>query len=152
MAPVSRRRALLAALALGAAFAPAGARAQACTFSTGPTAMAFGAYSPASGAPADSTSTFSYDCRNASFRATVELSAGAGTFAQRQMSLGAERLAYNLYQDAARTIVWGDGTPPSRTLVGTRRRTTYTIYGRIPAGQWVAPGVYGDSITVTLLF
>jgi spore coat protein U-like protein len=146
-----RLRLLAPVLALAAWSVPGAGRAQ-CTFATGPTALVFGAYDPAGAAPVDSTATFSYACPNSRFRATVLLDAGAGTFTQRQMTLGADRLGYNLYQDAARTVVWGDGTPPSRTLTGTRRRVTYTIYGRIPAGQWVAAGVYTDTITVTLLY
>jgi spore coat protein U-like protein len=68
--------------------------------------------------------------------------------------MGAERLLYNLYLDAARTIVWGDGTGGSQTgpMVTTRGAggtTTAYVFGRIPAGQDVAAGVYGDTIRVT---
>ena len=150
-----RSRPLLLALAFAALGVPCLARAQTCTFTTGPTALPFGAYDPASATPDDSTSTFVFNCTGRGSRlvlATVSLSAGAGTFTQRQMTLGVDRLNYNLYQDAARTIIWGDGTPPSQTRTNLVRRTTYTIYGRVAAGQWTAAGTYGDTITLTLLY
>jgi len=70
------------------------------------------------------------------------------------MAKGAEELFYNLYRDAARTSVWGDGMggtqvqfvpdPPNNTPV------PFTIFGRVPAGQDVSAGAYADSVTVTV--
>jgi spore coat protein U-like protein len=64
-------------------------------------------------------------------------------------------LQYNLYLDAARTAIWGDGTggtqsyttasPPSGTQV-------VTIYGRIVAGQDVAAGGFADTVTAIVNF
>jgi spore coat protein U-like protein len=142
---------LAAALLMAALFAPGAAGAQTCTFTTGPTVINFGAYDPGLGTPDDSTGTFRFNC-NPNARPRVSLSTGAGTFAQRQMVMGADRLNYNLYRDAARTQIWGDGTAPSVFLNRARRNTTYTIYGRAPAGQWVAAGNYLDTITITLLY
>ena len=148
---MSRTCPLLLALVVGAAGAPALARAApVCTFSSGPTTLNFGAYNPAAASPTDSTATFQFVCNPGNPKVTVFLSTGAGTFSQRQMALGADRLGYNLYQDAARTIIWGDGTPPSQADPNDRENHFYTIYGRIPAGQWVAAGTYSDTITVTL--
>ena len=67
-------------------------------------------------------------------------------------------LNYNLYQNAARTLIWGDGSPPTVTVSGvrtTRGRPTfynYPIYGRIFANQSPNPGAYVDNIVVTVLF
>ncbi len=68
----------------------------------------------------------------------------------------AEGLNYNLYLDAARTTIWGDGTggtqvysnanPPNNTNV------TVTIYGRIPASQDVSAGSYTNTVTATINF
>jgi spore coat protein U-like protein len=143
---------LAAALLAAALCAPSVASGQTCTFTTGPTVVSFGAYNPALGTPDDSTGTFRFNCNPTNLRPRVSLSTGAGTYAQRQMVMGAERLNYNLYRDAARTQIWGDGTAPSVFLNRARRNTTYTIYGRAPAGQWVAAGNYTDTITITLLY
>ena len=71
---------------------------------------------------------------------------------------GGNVLFYNLFRDAARTQVWGDGTPP--TFVVTGSRTTrgrpslfnYPIYGRIFANQAPDPGLYTDNLVITVLF
>ena len=78
----------------------------------------------------------------------------AGSYAARALSMGNERLLYNLYLDAARTIVWGDGTGgsqagPGVTTHGAGGTTTAYVFGRIKAGQDVAVGVYADTIRVT---
>jgi spore coat protein U-like protein len=67
-----------------------------------------------------------------------------------------ELLNYNLYTNSARTTIWGDGS------AGTSRLTniiwsggssfTRTIYGRIPAGQDVGVGNYGDILVITISF
>jgi spore coat protein U-like protein len=132
--------------------APAARAQNTCTFTTGPTPLQFAPYNPAAATPNDSTATFVFECNRANIRPTVQLSAGAGTFAQRQMTMGGEALLYNLYSNAGRTTIWGDGTPPSSALTNTRRRTTYTIYGRIPVAQWTSPGDFTDTITITLLY
>jgi spore coat protein U-like protein len=143
----------LIALALVAAALclPDSARAQTCTFTTGPTVVNFGAYNPGLGTPDDSTGTYRLGC-TANVRARVSLSTGVGTYTQRQMAMGAERLNYNLYRDPTRTQIWGDGTAPSSVQTNARRNRTYTIYGRVPAGQWVAAGNYADTITITVVY
>lgn len=138
-----------ALLFLVALAAPPVAGAQTCWFTAAPD-ISFGSYDPTSPTPSDASGTFQFDCSNASPRAEVLLSTGAGTFGQRQMEQGAARLNYNLYSDAALTSVFGDGTPPSVTLTGVRRRTDIPIYGRIPIDQWVAAGPFADTITITI--
>lgn len=145
-----------AALARGAAAAPpvdppGGGRA--CSFGVAG-ALAFGAYDPLSSAHADSSSTISYRCP-ASQPVRISLDAGlAGSFAARALTQGAERLLYNLYLDAARTVVWGDGTGGSQAGPGVTSRgalgtTSAWVFGRIPAGQDAVAGTYGDTIRVT---
>lgn len=142
---------LITALAAAVFLAPSPAAGQTCWLTTGPTAVAFGVYNPGLGTPTDSTGSFLFDC-DKNVRATVTLSAGAGTYATRQMSFGADRLNYNLYRDAARTQIWGDGTAPSTVLTNARRRTTYTIYGRIPVAQYPRAGGYSDTITLSVIY
>ncbi len=141
-------------LAAAALLAPWAARAApVCSFGVAG-ALAFGVYDPLSAANADSSSTLSYKCP-AGQPLRISLDAGlAGSFAARAMTAGSERLLYNLYLDAARTIVWGDGTGgsqagPGVVTHGASGTTTAYVFGRIAAGQDVAIGTYGDTIRVT---
>jgi spore coat protein U-like protein len=148
------RFALAALLAAGFA-APAGA---ACTVSV--TGVAFGAYDTLSGSPDDSTGTISATCLIIDDAPDVEIDSGnAPNFSPRRMDNGGSHLNYNLYTSASRTIVWGDGTGGTQraalTLTGTFliwRGYSRTIYGRIPAGQNVSAGAYGDTLVVTMTF
>ena len=88
---------------------PAAAQGNSCTIST--TSVAFGSYDVFSGANVDSTGTVTINCGSSVRNLTVSLSKGAsGTYANRTMVKSGENLAYNLYTNAACTIVWGDGT------------------------------------------
>lgn len=88
---------------------------------------------------------------------TVALSAGNGTVAQRKQRRSTTDLTYNLYQDAGRTAVWGDGTSGtvySQAIGGDISNQPITIYGLIDssaANKANSPGVYTDPvITLTL--
>ena len=84
----------------------------------------------------------------------VRLDAGAGaTIAARQLSFGANTLAYSLYRDAARTQNWGqtDGTDTA-SGTGALLPVILNVYGRIPAGQFSAPGAYIDTVGVTVVY
>ncbi|MFA5082114.1 MAG: spore coat U domain-containing protein [Hydrogenophilaceae bacterium] len=126
------------------------------------TNVAFGTYNPLPGAAADTgTGHFRVSCTAGlgllgSY--TVDLSpGGSGTYSPRKMSSGSNTLNYNLYMDAARTTVWGDGTggtsrvnDSSVLTIGNFVRD-YDVYGRILANQQAAwPGSYADTITLTV--
>jgi spore coat protein U-like protein len=137
-----------------AALAPAAARAApTCSFGVAG-ALAFGVYDPLAAAHADSSSTLSYRCpRGQGVRISLDRGL-TGSYAAREMRQGEERLLYNLYLDAQRSIVWGDGTDGSRAgpgviTHGAMGTTTTYVFGRIPAGQDVVAGVYGDTVRVT---
>jgi spore coat protein U-like protein len=119
------------------------------------TSVAFGTYNPVNGAPTDSTGSVSYFCPGA-LSPVISISAGSsGSFSPRHMtSTTTDVLTYNLYLDAARTTVWGDGTGGSATVNGTvaTNPATNTIYGRIFPGQSIAAGSYSDTLTVTINF
>lgn len=114
----------------------------------------FGAYSTSSASANDATSQIIFVCTNVQGAITIRLSTGnAGRFTPRQMTSGRGRLDYNLYIDAARTQIWGDGTAGSslRTLVPVNNApTTLEIFGCIPTRQFVPAGIYSDTIVVTL--
>ena len=85
---------------------------------------------------------------------SIALSSGGGTYAARVMANGPYSLRYNLYTDASRIIVWGDGNGSTTTVSGsgTAAATNVTIYGRIPAAQNAHVGNYADNIIVTVTF
>jgi len=136
-----------------------------CTVST--SGVAFGAYDGALTAPTDSIGNATLRCTHVGGAAvktsyTIALSTGAsGTFAQRQLRSGASALSYNLFTDAGRTRIWGDGSGGSAFVAGTLlvnpgnfafNEVAHAIYGRIPAQQSADSGVYADQILVTLTF
>jgi spore coat protein U-like protein len=161
------RLALLCALAVPVLLLAGRVQASAdCNVTAG--GVAFGVYNQVATTPDDSTGTVTVTCVNTGPANTtviysVALSTGvSGAYSQRYMRSGTPRLNYNLYRDAARTIVLGNGTGGSSLIAGTltvgpgvgngTKSATYTVYGRAPALQDVAPGAYSDSIVVTLTF
>ena len=155
---MSTRRALILGATLAGALAPGGAWAllQSCTITTVP--VNFGTYDPLSGTPNTATGTVNLVCTLGLLQTwTVGLSAGnSGSFAQRVLSNGGSSLAYNLYTSASYASVWGDGSGGTSVDSGTQvigtTNATYTVYGRIPAGQDVGAGSYLDTITVTVTY
>lgn len=78
---------------------------------------------------------------------------GASEFS-RQLTNGSSRLNYNIYTSAARTTVWNNtSSRVSATGQGLGTAMNFTVYGRIPAGQYGAvPGVYADNINVVVSY
>lgn len=141
--------------------ADAWALLQSCNVSA--TAVNFGVYNPLSGTPDDATGTVSVSCDVILLGLleswTITLSTGSsGSYASRKLHSGASVLTYNLYTNAARTTIWGDGTggtsivSDSQALVIGSNTSNYTAYGRVAAGQDQAAGTYTDVITVTLIY
>ena len=126
-----------------------------CSVSAG--GVAFGVYDASVPTPLTSTGTISVSCTlvtNAS-PVTIDLSSGAsGSFSTRTMSNGIDILNYNLFQDIAQTMIWGDGTGGSTRFSAKvtpgRPTLTATIYGLLPASQDVGAGSFLDTITVTV--
>jgi len=111
----------------------------------------------AAATPLDATSTLSVQCTNTT-PYTVALNAGANAggasnFTTRTMKSGANSLGYQLYLDAGRSSVWGDGTASSTHAgTGTGGSQSLTIYGRLPSLANVVPGSYTDTVTVTISY
>jgi spore coat protein U-like protein len=72
------------------------------------------------------------------------------------MSKGVEVLAYNLFRNAARTTIWGDGTGGtavySRANPPNNSNVNVTIYAQMPPGQDVSAGNFGDTVSATINF
>jgi len=108
--------------------------------------------------PLDASSTLTVQCTNTT-PYSVSLSAGAhaggaGNFASRAMQNGAHTLGYQLYLDASRATVWGDGSGGSAPVAGTGSGSnqSLTIYGRLPSLTGALPGTYSDTVTVTITY
>ncbi len=103
----------------------------------------------------DSTGDLAVTCTSgASY--TVGLNGGLANAqpTARLISNGATTIRYGLYKDAARSQPWGDETVPNGTQsgTGTGQAQSFTIYGRIPAQMSPIPGVYTDTIMVTVTY
>ena len=128
--------------------------APACVISTTP--VAFGSYDPI-GANAtaylDGTGTVSVACTRGTTPVRVDLQNGNNYSGTRRMSSGSDFLAYGLYQDPGRASSWGQGLGANGgRVIGASANIfprTYTIYGRIPAGQDVSAGDYFDTVVAT---
>ena len=121
--------------------------------------LSFGSYNPVSGTATDAAGEVTVLCTavlSINVGYSIRLSTGGGSYAARHMSLLTNTLDYNLYTNAARSSVWGDGSGGTATvsdsyalaLLAVTRQ--YPVYARIPAAQNVAAGAYTDSITVTV--
>ena len=115
------------------------------------TSVAFGTYT---GAGVNSPGTITVTCGNG--RAyDVALSAGTSTGATvttRKMTGPAGALLnYALYSNATHTTNWGNTAATNWvTGTGTGAAQQLTVYGQLAAAQYVAPGSYTDTITVTV--
>src|SRR5579863_9468060 len=103
--------------ALSAAFAmslaPSAAHATtSCSF-TSVVGVAFGAYDVFALSPLDTAGSLTFVCTGvgASDTIVIDLSMGGGSsFTPRALAAAGSSLSYNLFLDAARTAIWGDGT------------------------------------------
>lgn len=130
-----------------------------CTISTA--AVAFGNYDPVVAnktTALDATGTVTVTCTNGS-ATTVTLGQGAnaatGSLAAtplRQMAASTNRLAYDLYSDTARSVIWADTTATGVAHTGTGAAVALTVYGRVPANQNKPTGSYADTVVATVTF
>ncbi|MFZ6658284.1 Csu type fimbrial protein [Undibacterium sp. TJN19] len=104
----------------------------------------------------EQTSNVGVNCsQGTSYVMALDTGSGANAnVATRQMTGPANgTLNYSLFQDAAYSRVWGN-TAGSNTVAGTGNGNLQSlpVYGRVPAGQVTAPGVYNDVVGITLTY
>jgi spore coat protein U-like protein len=122
------------------------------------TSIAFGNYDIFSSSPLDTLGQVIFRCGNNDHDVSISLdTGGAPTFNPRRMLNGAGTLNYNLYLDAARTVIWGDGSSGTQNFFvhnpqANNRDISVPIYGRIPAGQGASVGNYSNTLTATINF
>jgi spore coat protein U-like protein len=126
-----------------------------CSITT--TAVAFGAYDPivanATAVVVIPGSVVVTCTKGAGTRIDLDLGTNAsGT--TRQMGGGTDNLTYELYQNTTRTTVWGSGAAAGQTIATAPSKAprTFTVYGRVVAGQDVAAGSYSDTVVATITF
>jgi spore coat protein U-like protein len=116
--------------------------------------LAFGNYAASSGTATTASTALSITCTSA-LPYTIALDGGTTTSsvtARAMADSGAHQLTYGLYTSNAYSTAWGDGTGGTSTVAGTGSGAvqSVTVYGRIPAAQFVAAGSYTDRVTVTV--
>jgi len=101
------------------------------------------------------TSTIKVQCTNTTTY-NIGLDAGGGTgatVADRLMSNGSNTVKYSLYQDSGHATVWGNTiTTDTVSSTGTGAEQSFTVYGLVPAQTTPAPGIYNDTVNVTVTF
>lgn len=125
------------------------AHAAQCTVATSP--VAFGAYDTCAVSAADSTGSVSVSCDVAASYSIAIGTGGSATFS-RVMASGGNRLAYGLFTDATRSVVWGDGSAATSRVNGSGLGASHAVFGRAPARQNVPAGSYADALVVTVDF
>jgi spore coat protein U-like protein len=114
--------------------------------------LAFGAYDPTAG-DLDATTSVDVTCTPGTTYEVGLGGGGAGDVANRQMANGPATLNYSMYRNAGRTLNWGN-TPTIDTVagVGGGGVISHTVYGTIPADQFVAIGDYSDTVIITVTY
>ncbi|WP_119681092.1 Csu type fimbrial protein [Indioceanicola profundi] len=116
--------------------------------------LSFGAYVASEESPVEAATSVTVTCSDgAGYQIGLDQGIGTGaTVNDRRMMNGGRSLGYGLYQDAQRTQLWGMAEANAQAGTGTGAAQSYAIYGRIPAGQYSAVGIYSDTITVHVTF
>ena len=161
------RTILLLALCLAPVAAVAAPAGTDCRLVSGGS-LGFGPYDVFAVAPNDSLVNVAVSCGTRSGgpqRLTLLMGVdqgmnGTSVTARRLLHTGGsgDTLGYGLYRDVGRTSVWGttENVNTVSTLVNVPNNgsatATFTIFGRLPAGQDVSPGTYSDTVGVTLIY
>ena len=117
----------------------------------------FGSTIPTAGGQVDQTGTISVNCTNGTDY-TLSLSGGGSgdTAARRMVGPASTNISYQLYQDAARSNVWGNTTGSQVSGLGAGLGAAYqidhTVYARATLVGNEPAGNYTDTVTATLTF
>ncbi|MEI8144457.1 MAG: spore coat protein U domain-containing protein [Alphaproteobacteria bacterium] len=72
---------------------------------------------------------------------------------RRSMSKGSETIFYGLYRNAGRTLPWGSNAGiDTMGASGTGGTQSFTVFGRVPTQTTPSPGVYSDTVIVTVTY
>jgi spore coat protein U-like protein len=128
------------------------------------TSLTFGGYVPFSAAPTEVNATITVNCTATGSTAvpllgSISLTSASPSYS-RQLTDGTYALRYHTYQNAGRTMFWGNGSGLGGTVTvsgavspGSPFQQAFTVYGLIPARQSSAHvGSYTDMIAVALTY
>ena len=133
-----------------------------CAVSTGNATLDFGS-NPSTTSGASGTTGkngFSVTCTDLT-PYTIGLqstSSDAGTNGAGKMSASgiAQTIGYQLYQDAAHTIVWGNNAASSggntQSAAGTGAAQQYAVYGATTSTLNVPAGTYSDTVNINVTY
>lgn len=114
-------------------------------------ALNFGTIPHGITAPIDADAALTVRC-TASTDYAIRLGLGTGPGVsspeRRRMSFGPASIEYGLYQNSARTMVWGDTAATDVEGQGAGTDQTFLIHGRIHGGQNALAGIYSDAVVV----
>ncbi len=121
-----------------------------CTLTV--TNISFGSYDITSPTNLTATGTITVNClRNEIITLSIGPSSSGGINPRRMKhSYLNDYLNYNLYQDAAMTVIWGDGSQGTTPVSRRVKNRTFTVYGSVFYGQDVSAGLYTDAVAVTV--
>jgi spore coat protein U-like protein len=132
-----------------------------CNIST--TSMNFGSVSSTIASNIDASATVTARCTNTTpFSIGLDNGANASG-SQRRMRLGATTnfVNYGIYTDSARSNAWKTSTATTSCTAGTSTcalgtgtgsNQSVTVYGRVPPQTATAPGLFTDTVVVTVTF
>lgn len=118
--------------------------------------VAFGAYDPvfANDTTAlDASGTFTVRCvKNVTAQVGLDNGGNYSGGSRRMSDGGTNYLNYALYSNSGRTTAWDNTTSRVSYTAPNATASTLTIYGRVPAGQDVPVGSYGDTVAAVAEF
>ena len=119
--------------------------------------VAFGSINPLAGGAFTASGSVTVTCTTGSgWSVTADAGGGSGaTLTTRRMTYSGNTLNYGLFTDSGYVNVWGSGSGGTAAVTGTGNGSaqTFSVYGRIPAGQTGAPaGAYSDTVNVTITY
>lgn len=118
--------------------------------------LPFGTYNPLESRPRDSQTSLTLQCTGTGTGSlNVRVTSGvSGHPVFRELRSAMSTMRYRVYQDAARTVLWGDNSSRGNSLVLPVSAGNYslTLYGRIPGRQDVSVGSYSDQLIVQFDF
>jgi spore coat protein U-like protein len=124
-----------------------------CVATTTP--MVFGNYNASSATPTDATATILVICTlGTTYEVALDAGLGSGaSTAGRKMTFLTNTLNYQIYRDAGHSLSFGNSSGSDTvSATGSGIISTLTVYGRIPTAQYIGPGAYVDTVTVTVTY
>ena len=146
---------------IGVLIVPPSTHALLASCSVAAASISFGNYASPGNTDSDNTGNVAVTCSAVVAGVgnyTITLSTGSGSYTNRKLISGGNFLNYNVYSDATRLQIWGDGSGGTSTVTDsyfilvTPTVRNYTAYGRIPGNQNKPAGTYSDALTITVTY